>query len=362
MAGSYEMHRQASWNLYVQLTGRLNGVVTVLVDGIPVDGGLTTNLQWKCGPVFTNQNSQLKVTVVGMTPNEPVTCFMQGVMSEDVSDFAAIGSPGYGGGSVQNDPSQLLSAELGDPLIENVTIQIPHGNPNFVIFNAAGNSSVNPNLPFLPFNISGYGAILIHADPNSNSNTLWLQINWYDALGNFITITNVDSLAPACTAVVAAQGKQCDISVFNVDAVNHGVNSFSVIPLVAMPTQPDKLLDNFGLVFGSPTVIDNHSIIAFNTAVGAGVGVNIDGNFVWPGRATLSISGQSTGTGGNTWWAQLHCISANGVDTLLHAWLPGTFPVPIAIDVQLLSGLPRVHFQNTGAGSITPIVSLTATS
>jgi hypothetical protein len=361
LAGNYELSRNAAWNMFIQLQGTANGIVTVLVDGVAVDGGLTTNKQFKCGPVFTNQNSHLEVTVVGMTPLQPVSCNMQGILSENVNDFSALASPGYGGGSVQNDPSQLLSAEVGAPLIENVTKQIPHGNPNFIQWGSNGSSDVILTA-IQPFNISGYQGLLIHVDPNTSSNFMWLQINWYDQFGNFITITNIDSICPLCNAVVAAQGAQCDITIFNVDAVNHGVNSFSVIPLVTIPAQPDKLLDNPGLVFSNPSVIDNHSIVdVTGSLVNAGTTVSFLATMVWPGKAALSIAGAGGG-GLTTWDATLFCTSATGVATHIMRIQPATNVFPPIILFQLASGLLTVQIHNSGAGNITPFISVMATS
>lgn len=367
LQGNYELSRNAAWNLFVQLQGGFNGVVTVLVDGVAVDGGLTTNRQFKCGPVFTNQNSQLQVTVTGMTPNQPVSVAMQGILSENVNDFAALGSPGYGGGSVQNDPSQLLTAQTGAPLIENVTAQIPHLglNPNWLTFgsnypNGLGGGAP-PNGPLIPFNIAGYSALFIDCDPNTSANDLWMIIQWQDSLGNLITTTEIGSLCPLFRGLVIAHGTQCTIQVVNNGAVNHGIANFTIIPYVQVPSRPDLLLDNGPNVNpGAGSALDSHMIIA--TSLGAitpGTNASTNALFVWNGAAMLNPSVNPS----NVFRVRLQSTDALGnVTDFADYWSPAgvaNYPIRVQLPASLVT---LTFFNNNGTGNITPTVSLMATS
>lgn len=366
LAGNYELSRNAAWNLFVQLQGILNGVVTILVDGLPVDGGLTTNRQFKCGPVFTNQNSQLQVTVTGMAPNQPVAVSMQGILSENVADFASLGSPGYGGGSVQNDPSQLLTAQTGTPLIENVTAQIPHLglNPNYLEFGAnypnGLGGGIPPNGNLIPFNIAGYSALFIDVDPNTALNDLWMIIFWQDALGNLITTTEIGSLCPLFRGLVIAHGSQCTIWIINNGAVNHGIANFTIIPYVQVPPRPDLLLDNGPNITPiTPASLDSHYLIATNLSIPAGTNQSTTALFVWNGKAKLNVSVNPT----NVFHAKLTGVDAlgNSVD-FADVWSPAGVQVA-PVEVQLPSSLVTLDVaNNNGTGTISPAVALVATS
>lgn len=366
LQGNYELSRNAAWNIFVQLQGILNGVVTILVDGVSVDGGLTTNRQFKCGPVFTNQNSQLQVTVVGMTPNQPVLVNLQGILSENVSDFSALASPGYGGGSVQNDPSQLLTAQTGPPLIENVTAQIPNHtlNPWWLEFSAnypgGLGGGVPPLGPSIPFNIAGYSALFIDVDPNTSSNVLWMIIEWFDNLGNLITTSTLGSICPLFRGLVIAHGSQCRILIVNQDNVNHAVNNFTVIPYVQVPAKPDLLLDTGPSVNpGAIPALDSHYMIATNLSIAAGANASTNALFVWNGKALLNVSVNPT----NIFHAKLSSTDAAGnVTDFMDFWNPaGVSNYPI--EVQLPASLVTLTvFNQNGTGTISPSVSLIATS
>lgn len=367
LQGNYELSRNAAWTMFIQLQGILNGVVTVLVDGIAVDGGLTTNRQFKCGPVFTNQNSQLQVTVTGMTPGQPVVCNMQGILSEDVTDFAALSPPGYGGGSTQNDPSQLLSAQSGAPLIENVTAQIPNHtlNPFWLEFSATYpgglGGGVPPLGPSVPFNIAGYSALFIDVDPNTTANVLWMIIEWYDTLGNLITETVLGSLCPLFRGLVIAHGPQCKIQIVNQDNVNHAVTNFTVTPYVQVPPKPDLLLDSGPLISpGALPALDPHFLIATTLAgIAAGGSASTTALFVWNGRAILNISVNPT----NVFRTRVTGVDAGGSSTdFADLWSPaGNTVAPI--ELQLPAELVTLTvFNLNGTGTIGPAVSLTATS
>jgi hypothetical protein len=361
-AGNYELQRQGAWNLYVQLSGFQNGVVTVLLDGNPTDSGLTTNRAVKFGPVFLNGSSTLSVTVVGMTPNEPVTVTMTGIISNDPADYAALASPGYGGGSVQNDPSQLLTAQSGNPLIENVTAQIPHLglNPNWLTFGAnypgGLGGGVPPLGPLIPFNISGYSALFIDVDPNTAVNDLWMIIQWQDSLGNLITTTEIGSLCPLFRGLVIAHGVQCTILIVNNGGVNHGVNAFTVIPYVQVPAKPDLLLDNGPLITPiAPAALDSHYILSAVPAVLFGTTVTVVASMVWNGRAIWAI-----GTGSNTYHARLFYTDALGnIVNIADIYnIPGG-----VLEVQLPAALVSCSINNTAAsGTINPPTTLIATS
>lgn len=350
LQGNYELSRQAAWNLFVTLDPILNGIVTVLVDGVAVEGGLTTNRQFKCGPVFTNQNSQLQVTVTGMSPNVNATVNMQGILSEDISDFAALASPGYGGGSVQNDPSQLLTAELGPPLVENQTYAVPGtGSHEFFVGD---------------FNISGYGALLVYGNlPNPASNLfLWMQFD--DQLGNRIAFSQIDAFTPKFICVFGCYGTQVEIWIGNPDAGQHNVNQFTVIPLTSMPSIPSRLIPvafgTIGAFASGPISPTANEILGLNSAVAASTTVTVQGNYVWYGRALWSVSPVSSGAGGiSTWWATLQTIDANGVPTSVDV-ITGSNTGGAPREVWLPPGTPQMQFRNLGAGSITPQITLMA--
>lgn len=371
LAGNYELNHNGAWNIFVQIgqgvLGNLNGVVTVLVDGMAVDGGLTTNFQWKCGPVFLNQNSTLQITISGMLPNVQAIATLQGVMSDNPSDFSILNSPGYGGGSVQNDPSQLLTAQTGAPLIENVTAQIPHLglNPNWLEFGANypnGLGGGTPPLgPLIPFNIAGYSALFIDVDPNTSANDLWMIIEWQDAFGNTITTTEIGSLCPLFRGLVIAHGTQCTVLIVNNGGVNHAVANFTITPYVQVPPRPDLLLDNGPLITPiAPATLDSHMLIATSLgAIAPGASASTNALFVWNGPALLNPSVNPT----NIFRVRLQGTDALGnVTDFADYWSPAgvaNYPVRVQLPASLVT---MTFFNNNGAGNITPTVSLMATS
>lgn len=350
LAGNYELNHNGAYRIFVQLQGQLNGIVTVLLDNIPVDGGLTTNRQFKAGPVFINNNSQLQVTVTGMTPLQTVSAYLDGIISDDVSDFAALGGPGYGGGSVQSDPSQLLSAELGPPLVENQTYAIPGtGSHNFFVGQ---------------YNISGYAALLVYGNlPNPASNLFaWLQFD--DQFGNRIAFSQIDAFTPKFVCVMGCYGSQVEIWLGNPDAGQHNVNNFTVIPLTSMPSIPARIIPAaFGAIPGAFTNVispPTNTILFFNSAVAAATTQTVTANFVWFGRALWTISPVTSGASGSVnWWAQLATQDANGTQTLVDV-ITGNINPTAPREVWLPSGTAVVTFRNTGAASTTPVIHLQA--
>lgn len=351
LAGNWELNHNSAWRLFVQLQGILNGVVTVLVDGIPVDGGLTTNLQFKCGPVFINQNSQLQVTVTGMTPTEPVSCYLDGIVSDNVSDFAALAPPGYGGGSVQNDPSQLLTAEVGPPLVENQT------------YGVLGSGSHNQFVG--QFNISGYAALLLYGNvPNASVTSLFAWLQFDDKFGNRIAFSQIDNLCPKFCCIMGCYGTQVEIYIGNTDSVQHNINSFTVIPLTSMPTQPARLIPiAFGSIPGVFTATEtppSNTIVYANSIVAPSTTVNNPGNFVWYGRALWTLSPITAGAvSGTSWWAQLSSTDASGNTYFIDVMQGSTAPTAPR-EVWLPSGMITASFRNTGASNIVPTIHLQA--
>jgi hypothetical protein len=366
LAGNYELNHNGAWNIFVQLQGIQNAIVTVLVDGMAVDGGLTTNRQFKCGPVFLNQNSYMQINVTGMTPSQQAIATMQGVMSDNVSDFAILSSPGYGGGSVQSDPSQLLTAQTGPPLIENVTAQIPHLglNPNWLTFgvnypNGLG-GGVPPNGPLQPFNIAGYSALFIDVDPNTSANDLWMIIEWQDVFGNIITTTEIGSLCPLFRGLVIAHGTYCTILIVNNGAVNHGIGSFTVVPYVQVPAKPDLLLDNGPLITPiAPAALDSHFILSAQPTVAFGTTSTVTASLVWNGRAIINIGTAPT----NNYHVRATATDALGnampFDDIWHTSGGDNFPHEVQLPAALVS---LAVTNNNASGNISPTVSIVATS
>lgn len=352
LAGNWELNHNSAWRLFVQLQGILNGVITVLVDGIPVDGGLSTNLQFKCGPIFINQNSTLIVNVTGMTPLETVSCYLDGIVSDNVSDFAALAPPGYGGGSVQNDPSQLLSAQLGSPLVENQT----YG----VLGSGVHNSFVGT------FSIAGYGALLCYGKcPNAvAAQALYAVLRWEDKFGNVLSYSQIDCLSPQFICFFGTLGTQVSIFIGNTSGNQVNVNTFTVIPLTAMPSDPGRYIPqafgnipNFQVINTPPA----NAIMSFNQSVAPSVTQTITGDFVWYGEAFFTISPVTSGAGGNNnWWAQLFTVDADANITYVDV-LTGVNVGGAPRNVFLPAGTPTVLFHNISATTtITPIITLLA--
>lgn len=353
LAGNYELNHNGAYRVFVQLQGILNATVTILLDGIPVDGGLTTNRQFKAGPIFVNQNSQLEITVVGMTPLQTVSAYLDGIISDNVSDFAALGGPGYGGGSVQSDPSQLLSAELGPPLVENQTYSVP-GTGQHESFVGT-------------FAISGYGALLVYGKcPNPAAATaLYAILRWEDNFGNVLSYSQIECLSPQFICFFGTLGTQVSVFIGNTGAGAVNVNTFTVIPLTSMPSDPGRFIPTaFGNVVNFDTLVTPpaNSIINFNTGVASSTTVVIPGDFVWYGEALWTVSPVTSGAGGvNTWWAQLQITDANGnviiVDVITGQNVGGANGPR---QVFLPAGTPQVTFRNIGAATITPVINLIA--
>jgi hypothetical protein len=353
LSGNYELNHQGAYRVFVQLQGNLNAVVTILLDGIPVDGGLTTNKQFKAGPVFVQAASRLSITVTGMQPLQTCSAYLDGIVSDNISDFAALGGPGYGGGSVQNDPSQLLTAQLGPPLVENQTYSVPgSGTHSFFVGD---------------FVVSGYGALMLFGKcPNpAAAVALYAVLLWEDAFGNVISTSQIDCLSPEFICFFGVQGQRVSIILGNTSGGAVNVNSVTAVPLTSMPADPGRFVPqafaapvNFQIASTPPA----NMIINFNASVAAATTQVITGNFVWYGEAFFTVSPVTNGAGGvSTWWAQLTSTDASGnvtfVDVITGQNVGGANGPR---QIWMPSGTPTVNFRNLGAGAITPVINLIA--
>ncbi len=349
----------AKWN--VTFTGK-KGVVSVLAGGVPVFGPVpVTNGGVIGGPVLTLASDQISIRLVGGQPGDRISGYIRGGSADTASDLdsiAAITSSTIG--STQSDPSKLITGQVGFPLIENVTAQIPNRNlnPNWVDFYADGNTAALGNTFFgRNFDVGGYSALLLMVDPNTTFNCLVGLFTWYDSDGGQITATQIDALVPAARVIVGVLGQQALFSIGNTDTINHAVNNLSLIPLVSMPAFPDNLLDNGtpqnpGVAFAP----SSRTIISALPSVTVGSPITLTGNFVWAGKVKLSIF-----TNSNTWHAVVACTDASGNVTFISRITnqAGGF----VEDLQLTSGLVSVIITNDAAsGTITPNVNMVATS
>jgi hypothetical protein len=342
----------SKWNAVLTLQ---KGVVTVLAGSTVIAGPMpATNGGITFGPMLTVSSDQISIRVIAGQPGDTVGGSLRGGNSNDPDDLSSVlPLASSTQGSTQNDPSRLLSGQVGDPLVENVSQQIPNRNlnPNFVPWPTSGS-----------FDIAGYGALLIVGDPNVTPAalpSLWMQIEWLDSQGNSVTLTQIDSLVPAFAFVVGAQAQRCVVTVFNQDNANHFLNGFSVIPLVQLPSNPSDILGNVSAVFGTFQTTPRKAIIAFQINVPPGTVVQ-NGAFIWPGRAIWSVGLQS-GAGSANWNAKLSCFDAFGNETIIARLSNLIDPgLPHVQEVELTSGLAQVTYVNTAAAAVNMYTTLMA--
>jgi hypothetical protein len=346
--------QMAKWNASVQCSKGVLSFLSgsqVIAGPVPVtNGGITL------GPILTHPSDQVTVRLVGGSPGDTLIGELNGGSSTDLNELATgVQGVTYSTlGSTQSNPSALLSGQVGSPLIENLTVQIVHGT--FVEFGALGNTATTPLLnPFAnPFDVSGYGAVFLEADPNTAANELFAQIFWADSNNNFFATTQIGSIAPLARIPIACLGVRCVLVITNTGAANHAINNLSLIPLVSIPAKPDLLLDNGLETVGTLSAIDSHVLVASNGSIGAGATTPFVANFVWNGRAILHV-----GTGSVTWSLTGTATDASGNITPLCFFQNAA---PVDAELQLPAALVTLSFHNNGAVAITPTISLLATS
>lgn len=347
----------AGWSKWNAVLTLQKGVVTVLAGSTVIAGPMpATNGGITFGPMLTVSSDQISLRITGGQSGDTVQGSIRGGSSNDPDDLSSVLPVASSTqGAAQNDPSRLLTGQIGDPLVENMTYGVPSSGGVRQIF--VGD-----------FNISGYAALLLYGKtPNAAAGTaLYVWLSWEDSQGNAIAFTQIDCLSPQFITFFGALGPRVSIWIGNTSALQVNVNSFTVVPFVSMPSDPGRYIPiAFGALPGSFAAAQTppaNSIISFNASVAATTTINLVGTFVWYGAALWTISPVQSGAGGvSTWWAQLQTTDASGnvtfVDVITGQNVGGAGG-PRA--VFLPAGTPQVNFRNLGAGAITPIITLIA--
>lgn len=357
-SGGYELSHVAAWNALVVSQGTIyNGTVTVLVDGTEVEGGMTSNLRWKGGPIFTQSNSTVTIQCSGFDPDVPIIATFTGIYSttDDPGEVSALPSSGYGGGSTQSDPAQLLSAAFGPAFIENETIAVPGAGVHAAFLG--------------PFNVSGYAGVMVYGDPPPASTSLFGYLVWSDKFGNNIATSQIDNMIPKFITLYECLGPQLSIIIGNVDAAQHNVANFTVIPLVHMPPEAARIIpQTFGAaptVFTSIPTPSAEVMIASSASVPATTTVILTASFVWKGKAYWQVSPVQSGTSGSqSWFANLTVVDANGGQIFVDGifGLPAAVPSPPTAprEVWLPPGQAQILYRNTAAVVQNPFMNLIA--
>lgn len=338
--GGWQAGAYAAWNLYLTADGGGSFPVSLEQTSTPVGGALATNGIAIGGPFLTWGTDVLTVTITGGPANSPVRVICRGIQSAELSDVAGFPGPSFSSaGAFQADPAQLLTGQVGPPLIENATEVIP-ATPGTLTLPAAGQF----------YNVSGYAGILFKAVVSGGGNFPYADLIWADSSGNTIGTTRLGSLGPRIVAPVAAQGLQLQIVLRNSDVAAHTLANLTVVPLATLPSRPDQLLDT-----DLTSVGDGRAIISTQISVPAGTSQTVFGKFVWPGRAVLTID---AGSGNQN--VQVTCTDALGHVTTVGS--EGALSYPPPVDVQLASGLPAITYNNTGTGTQVSTIALIASS
>jgi hypothetical protein len=347
-------------NVYCTLSGS-SAQVNVLMAGVtPAGTAYGSNAQ--LGPVIVANQSGMTVQIVGASAKSLVVVQVTGYSATSMAELPPLSGPTPNslllGGPVsitgpvaitgpvtveQFNPSDLLVGQVGPPIVENQVTAVGAGGSAYVFGNPT------------PVSIAGYGALLLHVTGTSGGE-MWGQLVWYDQGGSVITYTDIGSLGSGSglgfIGVIAAISSAVAFQLFEPGGA--GSVTSTVIPLVSAPAHPDQLIDNGAAGAASPFP-DSRTLINIQSVVGAGLTVTTQANFVWPGRAVLSVV-----TTGATFDCKLFSTDAlNNVTQIVRIQ---NQPGALAQTVQLTSALVSISFNNGGAGNLTPFISLIATS
>lgn len=340
-------------NIGANVPGSGTQVMQVLLNGTPYQQANGSSPQ--LGPIYLH-SQKLTLVVTGGTANGVVQGYVQGAEEQSYGDLPNLSGPAtnnvsINGGTVtlggpvtisgpvtveQPNPSSLISAALGVPLIENQSFQVLANS--FVSFGTA-----------LGFDISGYGGLVLFGAPNVATAAFHAQLLWMDDNGNTIGFTEIPDLRSSFTVAYNTLGTHVEIYVWNVSGVNHGINNFTVIPVVNMPNTNAGFLSDVGGVVSNNVGNDPRIILNGSSSVPASGSVTMDATTVYNGPCIWYLSNH-TGLTANTLWAELNGLDASG----------GVWPIAkqggVAMQQPCQVALPALHTQvivhNTGTGAV----------
>lgn len=345
-AGEY-----AAWNVYVTVDGGGSFALEVDQGSMPAGGALGTNGVAIGGAFVTWGTDTVTLTVTGAAASSIVRAQASGIQSPVLDDVMSFPGPSFSSvGAHQTDPSKLLPGQVGPALLENYGNTVP----------GTGSHSLGVGT----FDVAGYAALLVYADPPPGSSSLFMWLRWFDQTGTPFAYSQLDAVCPKLVAVVGCLSSTFELFVGNVDSTAHNIAGLTVIPLAQMPAAPELLIPIGGDIpgfAGGPSTPSAKTVLEVSGSVPASGTITGTANFVWPGKAVWSV-GSGSGSSVTQLDGTLTCIDVNGVSTLIARTGTGTSDNPPPVVVELTSGLAQVVIRNQGAAAVNGESALVATS